>query len=127
MLFHFKRGFTLIELLVSVFILTVGIVSTLLFFTGAMISTELARDTTVAATHGEYLLEEMQTRPSLSEIITTNWAAWAQNEGLNVLPDETFNIYFSDQFSNPLDVQATVSWTKKARTNNFTLKTKITK
>ena len=120
-----NRGLTLPELLLAVFILSVGIVSTLLFFSNAMISTEYARDITVATSHAEYILEEMQTRDSLINITLTDWASWAQNEGLNSLPHETFNVSFTNMLISPIDIETTVSWIRRARTYNVTLTTKL--
>ena len=120
-----NRGLTLPELLLAVFILSVGIVSTLLFFSNAMISTEYARDITVATSHAEYILEETQTRDSLINITLTDWASWAQNEGLNSLPHETFNVSFTNMLISPIDIETTVSWMRRARTYNVTLTTKL--
>ena len=122
-----NMGQTLAELLLAVFILSIGIISTLSFFSNALITTDYARDLTTATTHAEYILEEMQTRPSLFDLIHTDWAKLAQQEGFDMLPEENFDIAFLDPASDPLDIQVTVSWTKKMRKNNVILKTALTK
>ena len=127
MILRRNTALTLAEVLLAVFILSVGIASTLLFFSRAMISTRLAADITTATSHAEYLLEEMQTRKTLSEILGTDWVAWAGAEELNTLPNETVDVRFSNALVNPLDIQATVSWMRELRNYNLTLSTKITR
>lgn len=122
-----QTGLTLIEVLIAGFVLTVGIASTLLFFSHAMISTQLAGDMTLATSHAEYILEEMQTRDTLSNIALTNWPQWASDEGLNMLPNETFTVTFLNPSKNPLDVNVVVSWVRNSRPLNATLTTAITR
>ena len=114
-------------MLIAVFVLSVGIMSVLLFFSNAMLSTEFAGDMTTATSHAEYLLEEMQSRQTLANIVATDWAGWAQKQGLKVLPEETYNIRFTNTENNPLDIQTTVTWKKNSRINQVTLITSITK
>ena len=122
-----NHGVTLAELLIAIFVLSVGVLSALLFFTNAMIATELARDITVATSDAEGILEEMQTRSSLANVTSTDWTTWAQGQGLNTLPSETYNVYFVNAASDPLDITTTVGWTKKGRSNTVVLKTMLTK
>ena len=121
------EGLSLVELLVTVFVLSVGVLSAIMFYTNAMRATEFARDITLATTHGDYLFEEMQTRPSLSNITGTNWDTWAQTEGIKTLPSETISVTYANATAVPLEVSATVSWEKYERQNNLDLETKITK
>ena len=113
------------EVLIAILILSVDITSTLLFFSTAMITGDFARDVTVATSHGEYILEEMKTRNSLVDITSTDWPAWGEQQGLNTLPNENIKVDITDTFSNPIDVQVTVTWMKKLRTNDVILRTKI--
>ncbi len=128
-MFRVKRkiGFSLAELLMAVFILSIGIVSSLFFFTSALISSEFARDMTEATTHTEHVLEEMKTRSSLSNITGTNWSSWASGQNVFTLPSETLTVAYVNSSADPLDVQATTSWTKKNRTNNVSLRTQVHK
>ncbi len=125
--FKNKQGLTLVEVLITVFVLSVGILSTLLFFTNSIISTEYARDLTVATSHSEYILEEMKTRPTLANITSTNWSTWFTGQSVDFLPSETVSVTYVNSASNPLDITAQVSWTKKSRTNSVSLRTKLTK
>lgn len=118
---------SLAELLVTVFILSVGILSSLMFFVTAMTSTELARDTTTATTHGEYIMEEMKTRSTLSNITATNWSTWIQAEGASTLPAESVSVTYTNSTADPLEIFVAVSWTKKNRTSSVNLTTKMTK
>lgn len=121
------RGFTLVELLIAVMVLAGAISGVLLLFSASMASSDLAWDTTVATSHAEYVLEEMQSRDSLPSIIDSDWKAWTAGQGLNTLPQETVEVVFADKSSDPLDVQVNVDWVRKSRASNVTLKTKITK
>ena len=120
-------GFTLVELLIAVLVLAGAISGALLLFSASMVSSEFAWDTTVATSHAEHVLEEMQSRDTLSSILGVDWRAWTVGQGLNTLPQETVEVVFADKNSNPLDVQVNVDWVRKSRVNNITLKTKIAK
>ena len=122
-----SSGLTLIELLITVFILSVGIVSVLVFITSAMLLSAGAWDTTVAVSHAEYILEEMQTRNLLASITLTDWDQWAMKEGLKTLPAESIWVTFPSGGNVPLDVLVTVYWTKNSRLENVTLRTKMTR
>ena len=122
-----NKGLSLIEVLISIFILTIGILSTLLFFSHAMIMAEFAGDLTVASSHADYILEEMVGRKSLANVTGTDWESWAQEQGLNSLPQEKFQVSFNNVLTNPLDVETTVNWVRRARVNNVTFITRIAK
>lgn len=124
---HNKKGFTFVELLIAVFILAGAISGVLLLYTTSMISSQQAWDTTVATTHGEHVLEEMQARESLVSILNVNWRDWVQEQRLSTLPNEVIKVTFADSGSDPLDVQVQVNWIRRSRARNVTLKTKITK
>ena len=118
-------GISLIELLVTVFILSVGIVSTMLFFSNAMISADFARVITTATSHAEYLMEEMQSRSSLFDIINTDWQQWAQTEKLLTLPDEVITVNFPASNTKPLEIEVIVAWNKRAKTKTVSFKTAV--
>lgn len=118
---------TLIEILIAVFILTVGILSCLLYFSAAMNSTEIARDTTVATTHAEYVLEDMRAKSSLTEITGVNWTQWALDAGLSNLPGESIGVTYANPLSDPLNISVSVHWTRRSRASTITLQTELTK
>ena len=126
-LFNRNKGLTLIELMIAVFILAVGIMSTLLFFSQSLIITEVSGDITTASSHAEYVMEEMRSRKTLVDITSTNWEDWAKEHGLNTLPGESLKVSFNDTITNPLIVETKVNWERSSRTNNVTLVTRITK
>ena len=121
------NGLSLAELLISVFVLSIGILSVLLFYTNTITSVQYARDMTLATTHGEYLLEEIQTRSSLANITDTNWVAWGGEAGLNTLPNESIDVTFADTTADPLEVTTTINWVRNERESNISLTTHITK
>lgn len=106
---------TLVEILVAVFILTVGIVGSLLFLVNAMTATETARDLTTATTHAESVLEEMKSRLSLDDIQLTDWKAWAKAEGFDSLPNEQLDVQFEPPGGNPLKIDVTIRWARVGR------------
>jgi len=122
-----EKGLTLVELLMAVFILSVGIGGVLLLFFNAMVSSEYAWDMTVATSHAESILEEMQRRKILPEVRNADWNKWAQLEGLTTLPEEAVSVEFAEGPGDPLDIRVEISWERKARSNTIELTTKMTK
>jgi len=122
-----QEGISLVEILISVFVLTIGILSCLMYFSAAMNSTEIARDLTVATTHGEFVLEDMRAMATLGEITARNWTAWAGTSGLNTLPQESVLVAFSNPVADPLPISVTVNWTRRDRVNNVQLETEMTR
>jgi len=122
-----NKGFTLVELLVAVYVLLIGICGILSLFINSMSSIQSSWDLTTATTHAQYILEEMQSINNLGEIELTDWSQWAQKQNLNTLPEETFNVTYSDPPNDPLDIQVVDQWQRKGRVNSVTLRTKLTK
>ena len=118
---------TLMELLIAVFVLSVGIVSTLLFFSSAMLSADYAGDITSASTHTEHVLEEMRSRNSLKDITLTDWDSWAQKDALYTLPEENLSVAYTNADADPLEVTVEVGWTKRSRAHKMTMYTTILK
>ena len=125
--FKQSTGFTLVELLLAVFILSTSIVGILLLFSQSMLSTEYAWDKTVATSHAENILEEMQLKESLSEITNGDWNNWVRAQGLDTLPGESIDVLFANPAADPLDIQVTVNWVRKKRNAQVILRTKMTK
>lgn len=122
-----KAGLTFVELLLAVFLLSLGIVGTLLLFSNSILSSEYAWDMSVATTHADSLLEEMQGRSSLNEITSTDWAQWVTDHQLNTLPAESVEIKFDDPPGDPLDIVVNVHWSRHGKINKLSFKTKMTK
>ncbi|MFH1360812.1 MAG: prepilin-type N-terminal cleavage/methylation domain-containing protein [Candidatus Omnitrophota bacterium] len=119
-----SSGMTLAELLVAMFVIVLGMLSALLFFTNSIKAGEYARDITLATTHAEYILEEMRTT-SYSDLVNGDyWSGWVQSEGLNTLPSESVVILVNAE-DDPLAIETTVSWTRDGRTGNVGLTTQI--
>ena len=127
MRFKQKKGFTFVELLIAVFILTGAIGGILMLFATSMISSQQAWDTTVATSHGEHVLEEMQARESIDSILMVNWDRWIEEQRLNTLPREVIEVTFANSDSDLLGIQVQVDWVRKSRKHNVTLNTKMTK
>ena len=122
-----NHGFTFVEVLVAVFILATAISGTLFLYTSSMLSSQQAWDTTVAIAHGEQVLEQMQSRKTLGQILNPNWQNWAKGQNLYTVPQEDIEITFSNSGNDPVDVQVKVSGLSKLRENQIVLKTKITR
>ena len=122
-----NKGFTLLELLIAAYILVVGIGSMLLLSVNAMTSSRLAWDMTMATSHAEHILEDMQVRDTLTDIVHTDWIAWAAQQQLNTLPEEKIAVNFNDAAADPLDVEVTVHWQRRSKDSSISLHTRLTK
>ncbi len=122
-----QSGFTLVELLLSVFLITIGVLSILLFYTTSMKAAEYASDLTTATSHAEYIFEEMKTVATLAGITTTDWPDWCQNQNLLTLPSENIDVTIVDGAADPLVIHATISWTRNTKVNTVVLSTEMTK
>lgn len=121
------KGFTLIEVLVAAFVLLVGICSMLSLFTYSMASAESGWDRTLATSHAEAILEAMQAKSTLADIVLTDWEEWAEEQHLRILPQERFKVTYANPNNNPLSIQVLVQWERRLRTNNISLETQLTK
>jgi prepilin-type N-terminal cleavage/methylation domain-containing protein len=122
-----QGGLTLVEIMITILILSVGILSSLLYFTTISASNELARNLTTATTHAEYILEEMRLRPSLSNITGTDWHTWASGQSILSLGSETINVTYTNATAVPLAVSTVVSWQGRTGAKNVTILTEFTK
>ncbi len=122
-----ERGFTLVELMVSGYILLVGICGTLLLFVNFMKTTASSWETTIAVSHAEYILEEMQKAPTLFEVMGRDWDEWAQARQLKTLPSEKVQTVYADPAADPLDIRVSVSWAGRGGNSNVALQTMLTK
>ena len=120
-----KVGLTLVELILAVFILSIGIVSTLVFISSAMVLSSGMWDKTQATAHAEFILEEMKTKKFLGSITLADWDGWALQQGIKTLPNESIWVTFPSGGKVPLDVLVTVYWAKNSRLQNASLRTKI--
>ena len=126
MYLRLNKGFTLIEVLVSTYILLIGICSMLSIFVYFQSSAQSAWDKTLAISHAEHVLENMQTKAALSDIVPTDWRQWGKDQNLYTLPQETLKVTFRDPRGDPLNIQVLVQW-KRKRTNSTFIETQITK
>jgi hypothetical protein len=122
-----RKGLTFAELIVTAFVLVTAIVGALLFFTNALIATQYARDLTIVASHGDRLFEEMRSRPTLLNIVRTDWTAWAAGQRGDRLPDETVRVAYTNMVAVPLEITVDVVWTRKSSEYHETFMTRIKK
>jgi prepilin-type N-terminal cleavage/methylation domain-containing protein len=120
-------GYTIVEVLLVIFILSVGISGTLLLFVNTMLSSEYAWDVTLATTHAESVLEEMQSKDTLPEIVSVDWNQWVQKNSPNLLPEQILNVTYVNPDADPLEILVDVQWKKKNRLFNVDLAAKLTK
>ena len=90
-----------------------------------MSSTESSWDTTTAVTTAENVLEEMQNKNSLTEIVETDWNAWANTNNLLSLPQQEIKTVYGDLADNPLSINVIVSWQRKNGIKTISLETKL--
>ena len=120
-------GVTFVELLITVFVFTGAILGTLMFFVNAMVASQYAKDMTVATSHAEYIMEEMESRSTLANITSTNWVNWCVSQNIPSLPSEVINITFTNAAADPLAINVNVRWLTKTRALNETFATRMTK
>ena len=122
-----QRALTLVELLVAAYMLLVGICGILLLFTNAMTSTESSWDITIATSHAESILEEMQNIKTLPLVKSQDWDKWLEAKGLKTLPQEVVHIKFGEIIADPLDIKLEISWERKLKPESIILETRLTK
>lgn len=123
-----NTGSTLVELMIAVYILLVGTLSTMMFFVQSKVSMRLSQDIVTATTYTESIMEEMRARPTLADIVNTDWSAWAQSQNWQVLPNQSVSVTLpTDTTEDPLKIITTTSWTRNGRPANVTLETHLTK
>ncbi len=116
---------TLVEILLAIFVLVIGVLSVLLFYTNAMKMSQLAQDITVATTYGEYILEEAKVTPYSDLTNTLYWDSWISAEGLNALNNANILVTANGEI-DPIEVEACIRWDHCGRTYDITLTTEIT-
>ena len=126
MCLRLNKGFTLVEVLVATYILLIGICSMLSLFIYFMAAGQAAWDRTLATSHAENVLEAMQTRATLSDIVSTDWRRWYKGQNLYTLPREILKVTFVDPSSDPLRIRVLVQWERK-RVNSTFIETQMTK
>jgi len=125
--FKNKRGLTFIEILVTVMILAGAIGGTLMLLSASMFSSQYAWDTTVATSHAQHILEEMQLRESSLDIVYTNWDQWLKEDEMDLLPQEEIVVDIVDENSVPLDITVNVNWKRSKRKGTVALTTQMSK
>ena len=122
-----NKGISLAEIMLTVMILGVGISATFTLLAASMASSQLSWDTTVATTHAEHILEEMEGRKSLAGITSENWQKWFNAQGIPVLPGEEIEVTYKDPKADPLQIDVKVGWQRKSREGGVSLVTRLTK
>jgi len=122
-----KSGFTLVELLMAVLILTIGIVGVLSFVISSSATIQLSKELTLATIHGDYILEEMHTKNTLSDITGTNWDVNSLDPELQTLSNEVITVAYADEDSDPLGIMVNVSWSNIRGNYNINFITEMTK
>ncbi len=122
-----NNGFTLIELLCAVFILSFGIAAILQLFSKSILSSNAAWDLTVASSHAEIVLEEMQSRKTIDDIVNEDWTSWSRTQGLISLPKENIVVKIDDLQLNPLPVNVIVAWDRNRRGQQIQFQSRFTK
>ena len=124
-----KSGHTFVELLMGVFILSIGVLSTIYVLVKVGYGVQQSNDMVVAASHMESLFEEMQVSyPTLQDIQGADWNSVASSLGVRTLRDETFSASYSfSGGSDLLSVALVDSWVTKERTQSLSMVTEFYK
>jgi type II secretory pathway pseudopilin PulG len=123
-----KKAVTLVELLLAVAILVFAISGILLLFIHCSFLNESSRNLTIAASHAQFVMEDMKSASfsTLQQNINAgNWN-WQpdiiESKGLTALSNESISTQAAG--ANPLDISVTVSWQdRNQRDRDFVLET----
>ena len=110
-----RKGFTLPELLLAAAILAFVLCGLLVLFINCVFLNEANRNSTVALSHAQYVMEDIKNTDFYSiktKIDNGDWD-WATPgitaRGLNPLPNESIDTSHGST-DNPLEVAVTVTW-----------------
>ncbi|MDD4954473.1 MAG: hypothetical protein PHP17_00320 [Candidatus Omnitrophica bacterium] len=139
------KSFTLAELMLIAVFLTVIFAGLLTSFIACILLNEISRNLSIAATHAQYIMEEIKDSAStingFNNLRTTGAGQWNlsatsdfQNRDLFYLTNEAITVTVSDAStgeaptatSELLDVLVTVNWTDRSRNKSMPLETLIT-
>lgn len=106
-----KKGLTLAELMIAAFIMVFSVSAILLLFMNCIFMNTASRNTTVATSHAQYLLEEIRNTPFAS--IPATWDGQTRDslnnpEGFSLLDNES--IIISAPSADPIQVTVDVYW-----------------
>jgi len=122
------RGFTLSELMIAAAILILVLSALLVLYINCMILNEASRNLSIAASHAQYMMEEIKYTSFANIASTYNGvcinSGSIESRGLSALTAET--ICSTVTGTSVLDVSVVVSWQDKGiRNREFTLTTLI--
>ncbi|MBL7070033.1 MAG: hypothetical protein ISS27_01000 [Candidatus Omnitrophica bacterium] len=121
------EGFTLPELLFAAAVLAFVLVSLLFIFTSCLFLDESSRNSTLATSHAEYVIEDIKDT-SFAQIpaMAGTWDTSAITAaGLNPVTGESIVIAVSGV--NPLNINVTVNWSDRGnRSRSISFSTLIT-
>jgi len=117
-----EKGFTLLEFIFGSVVLIIAVVGLLAFFRSPIVVNEIARDTTIAMQDASAIIEQMR-MIGFGSIQATDWDAWAQSNNAKNLESETIATSYSG--TDPLEATVTVTWTRRGRTRDVRLTSRI--
>jgi hypothetical protein len=141
-----RKAVTLAELMIAVLYLSIVFGAILLLFTRCMILNESNRNLTTAASHANYVMEDIRSRDNLvtmmADIDNGVWS-WNQdldftNQALERLPQETISVCYcadtcgacvgcADAPGDPLRVFVNVTWDDRfGRNRDYEIETLFT-
>jgi len=118
-----KKAFTMPELMIAIFILVIGIGSLIAAFVNCLWLNEQAANLTAVTSHAEHVLEEIRDT-EFSQIASTDWDAWIENEGIATLSQESIAVSVSG--TDPLTITVTVNWLERSRNKTESFTTEVT-
>lgn len=138
------KSFSLAELMLVAVFLTVILAGLLTSFIACLLLNEVSRNLSIAATHAQYIMEEIKdsasTANGYNNLRTTGAPQWNlsamsdfQSRDLSYLDNETITVTLSDAItgiaptasSRLLDIVVTVNWSDKSRNKTMPLETLI--
>ncbi len=121
------RGFTLMEVVVTSLIVAVAMVALLSVFLSGLMMVETGRSTVMASADARVVFEEVRRLSGTGGLAAVTqgpaggWTAWARQEGLISLTNETVTVTSRVQEPNVLEATVTIAWVERGRNRNSQL------
>ena len=116
------------EVMVAMMVFVIAALALMGVFLGVSQLGESSRNLTQAMADARTVLEAIRDTSvgGLPQVTNTDWAAWAEDNGLTTLADEAITVVYADANADPLAVTVQVNWMDRNRAHSATIDTLVT-